>query len=102
MFNDTEDSFIAFSRTTVRPGYSYAPLIGSFMNSQNPCFGPDQDRLIVDDNDLDLQLSFDIEKEQPINSCPTYEWRLKNKTENLFQSIDDRFTGLGYTSLFEL
>ena len=62
-----------------------APLIATTINTGQPCYGPDHDRLVFDDadgatsSDLDINNArplADIEKDlQPLAECPVYEWR---------------------------
>ena len=88
--------FIAFSKTEVREGQSYAPIISSAINSKGnyPCFGPDKDRLIIPEDDF-LWLDFSLELESPISNCTEYTWRQE------IEETDDRYDTVGFTNLYQ-
>ena len=81
--------YIAFSKTVVREGQSYAPIISSAINTLGnyPCFGPDRDRLIIAEGEL-LWLDFGLELESPVYNCTEYTWRQ-------IQDIDKRYDTVG-------
>ena len=69
------------------------------MNRNVPCYGFDSERLVLSSKQME-QISFTIEKENPIETCPKYEWMSSNSPHG--DSIghqDKRFSTVGYVSL---
>ena len=65
------------------------------MNTELPCFGPDKERLILSESEIEY-LQLDIEKELPITQCQGYPWRRNT------QNRDGRYTEIGFTTLKSL
>ena len=64
--------YIAFSKTLGHTDSdNINPFIGSAINTQQPCYGLDKHRLIIDESSID----FTLEKNNPINACEENEWR---------------------------
>ena len=72
---------------------NYEPIIGTTINTGEPCYGPDQERLVISEV-LQGKIEFPLEKESPLNECPSYRW-LKQGAEDTFS----RYTIIGYESL---
>ena len=56
-----------------------SPIISTEINIEIPCFGPDKDRLVVGRAEsyfnANFTGTFPYENENPISTCPEYEWR---------------------------
>ena len=85
---------VAFTRRNPRRKTSFEAVIGSTINTEIPCYGENEDRLIIaSDNLFESQLDFDIEKENPIDECPALPWRDQEP------ETDDRYSVTGYVTL---
>ena len=89
------NTHIAFSKTNRRLEVGAQPVISTSINTVQPCYGPDRERLVVGDEGGFYMINFPIEKEDPLTKCPLYDWR-----RNLFN--DHRYDTIGYTSLYML
>mmetsp|Transcript_42405 Transcript_42405/g.55914 ORF Transcript_42405/g.55914 Transcript_42405/m.55914 type:complete len:154 (-) Transcript_42405:1785-2246(-) len=87
-------TFIAYSKTTTRQEVGQEPVISTSINSVKPCYGVDKERVVLGDNGFDL-ISFPLEKEEPLQRCPHYEWRRSGYD-------DERYDIIGTTSLYML
>ena len=85
---------IAFSRLATRVEVGQDPVISTHLNTVKPCFGPDRDRLVLGTGGSDL-IKFPIENEDPIENCPTFDWRQTTY-------MDQRYNTIGYTNLWML
>ena len=50
-------------------------MISTAINTVQPCFGPEKNRIVLGEDYIDL-IQFNIEKEEaPLESCAVYDWR---------------------------
>ena len=73
-------SHLAFSKEARGYEFSQSPIIGTELNTQVPCFGPDRERLVIGKENLEL-VEFPIENEDPIGLCPEYDWKLNGRVD---------------------
>lgn len=97
---DTEHvtTHMAYTRTMGPQWFSTSgsPIMGtSINNSVPPCYGSNSEKLIVPTTTTGDNFRFTVEKEETLEKCPSYDWRVMDY-------MDIRYATLAQLSLYNL
>ena len=89
----TDKSVLVYSRVSSINTLTQSPIISTEINRFLPCTGPENGRLRLTDEETSNVITA-FEKEDPIETCPTYDWAI--------QGQELRYTVLGQIDLYTL
>ena len=99
MAADSSTSYLAFTKRLAGGEAAVSglsPIVETVMtNVMPPCYGDQKEKIVLPEEVQKEQLSFTIEKEEPLTSCPVYQWRLN-------QYFDPHYEVLGITNYYEM
>ena len=66
--------------STVGNGFNFVqpPILDTEINTGAPCYGTDSEKLILGIGGNNMINFAPFDKEQTIETCPSYDWRLTN------------------------
>ena len=89
--DDSYLTYLAFSKVKARVEVGYSAVISTTINTQEPCYGQDRDRLLLlktRENVSQIHdITIPIERDTPLSECPEYEWRLNSDDQDRFFTI---------------
>ena len=90
-----EEAFIAYSQKVTRAGVSQMPIVGTSVNTVEPCYGK-ENALVVNKAQKEIFEKINMFTiDPPVEECDKHSWRVKDYD-------DSRFDVIGTTSLYSM